>query len=36
MVRAMGEVKTSAEYGDCLTIKYYHSSSLAIDGQEKK
>jgi len=32
----MDEFKTSAENSYCVTIKYYHSSSLTIDGQEKK
>jgi hypothetical protein len=36
MVRAMGEVKTSSQNGDYVTLKYYHPSSLTIDGQEKK
>jgi hypothetical protein len=36
MVRAIGEVKTSTENGDYVTLKYYHPPSLTIDGQEKK
>jgi hypothetical protein len=35
MVRAMGEVKTSAQNGDYVTLKYYHPSSLTIDAKKK-
>jgi len=31
----MGEVKTSAQNGDYVTLKYYHPSSLTIDAKKK-
>jgi hypothetical protein len=36
MVRAMSKARPPAKNRVYVTSKYYHPSSLAIDGQEKK